>query len=217
MVAKRHPALNGCCHRCLITVIKIQPWQKQHRVRITHAVQITGVNVIKEISNSVKKDTCEIELKIKQAEENNNLEYQYNQWRKRKNEYDFAKREYDNLDMAVKEIDGKKKKAVSEAKWPLKNISVENGHIVYGGCLLSNCGTSKQLLVCGAIAANGFKENELKVVRLDGIESMSKEDFEVLVKIFNEKGVQVLSSRVSRDNIEENEITIEEGVFTDKR
>jgi len=54
------------------------------------------------------------------------------------------------------------------------------------------------MLICGAIAAASIHESPLRVVRLDGVESMSQEDFKKLAELFNKWDVQVLSSRVSR-------------------
>ena len=65
--------------------------------------------------------------------------------------------------------------------------------------------------MCGALAADQIGQAVVRVVRLDGVESMSAEDFAQLETLFRERGIQVLSSRVSRGDLEDGEILIHEG------
>lgn len=126
--------------------------------------------------------------------------------------YKDEKSTYDLLDQAIVGIDNAKKEAVEKAIWPIAGLGIQDGQIVYNGSLLSNCGESEVLLVCAALAAALVKDSKLQVVRMDGIESMSREDFKRMCEIFNKQGVQVLSSRVDRDGqVEEGELLIEEG------
>lgn len=163
------------------------------------------------LKENTKKDPTEIEDKINSAEEVNSKIVLWNRWNENKQEAEKLEAEYKELDDEVKKLDKMKKDTIASVKWPIEGLSVKDGNVLYNGCLLSNCGHSEQMLVCGALAAASIKENELHVVRMDGIESMSPEDFKALQKIFNDKGIQVLSSRVSRGDVEENEIVIEEG------
>lgn len=163
------------------------------------------------LKNNPKKSVSEIEDKINNAEKVNSKILLWEKWNNNKEAAKALEAEYKALDREVKKLDKMKKETVANAKWPIEGLSVENGNITYNGCLLSNCGHSEQMLICGALAAASIKEKELHVVRMDGIESMSPEDFKTLQKIFNDKDIQVLSSRVSRGDVEEGEIVIEEG------
>lgn len=163
------------------------------------------------LKENTKKDPTEIEDKINSAEEVNSKITLWNRWNENKKDAEKLEIEHKELDEEVKKLDKMKKDIMESVKWPVDGISVKDGNVLYNNCLLSNCGHSEQMLVCGALAAASIKENELHVVRMDGVESMSPEDFKALQKIFNNKGIQVLSSRVSRGDVEEGEIVIEEG------
>lgn len=163
------------------------------------------------LKENKKKGVSDIEAKINSAEKVNSKIILWERWNDNKKDAEILNNEYQILDEEVKKLDKMKKETVANAKWPVDGLSVKDGNVIYNDCLLSNCGHSEQMLVCGALAAASIKENELHVVRMDGIESMSPEDFKALQKIFNDKGIQVLSSRVSRGDVEENEIVIEEG------
>lgn len=105
-----------------------------------------------------------------------------------------------------------RKKHLESAKWPLPGLCIEDGEVYYNHVPFSQVGDSKKMLICGALAAEQIKDKPLKVVRMDGTESMSKEDFEQLVQLFNTKGIQVLSTRVSRTGeTEPGELIIHDG------
>lgn len=157
------------------------------------------------------KPTDEIEQALASAGEINEKASRHQAWEARQQRFLESAEEWEKLDKKVKALDKAKKDAVAAAKWPIDGLAVQNGEIVYNGVLLSNLGKSEQVLVCGAIAASTFKDGQLRVVRLDGTESMSKDDFLTLEALFNEKGIQVLSSRVTRGDLEDYEIVISEG------
>jgi len=158
-------------------------------------------------------DTLEMQNTIENSQSINNKASEYRQYVKNKAEYESCYKKHTDLDDKVKALDDKKKNALAAAEFPIDGISIKENQLYFNGCMLSNCGHSEQMLFCGALAAATIQGKKLKVVRMDGIESMGKADFEKLEKIFNNKGVQVLSSRVSRGDKEENEIIIVDGAI----
>ena len=116
-----------------------------------------------------------------------------------------------DADKAVKEAEKAKKDALDNAKFPLPGLSIEEGNVLFNGILMENLGESEQILVCCALSINTIKE--IKVVRIDGAESMSLTDYEAMRKLFNDSGIQVLSTRVARGDTDPNEIVITEGVY----
>ena len=120
--------------------------------------------------------------------------------------------EYNEKNDRVKKYREIRKNSLDAARWPLAGITIQDGEIHYNGLPLSQSGTSKQMLICGSIAAAAIHKSPLRIVRMDGVESMSQADFQAMAELFNKWGVQVLSSRVSRGgDIEDGELEIVDG------
>lgn len=163
------------------------------------------------LDTNTTKDTTAIDEKIRKSELLNQQFNDYGHWVAKKKQRDGMQEDLDKSSDVLSNLKSQKKSALENASWPVSGVSIEDGEICYQGIPLTQCGTSQQMLVCGALAASKIAESELKVVRMDGIESMSKEDFQVLEKIFNDNEIQVFSSRVTRGDIEEGEILIKDG------
>lgn len=158
-----------------------------------------------------EQPTGELEQQLQAAEEINRAAAAWTAYQEAERRAIAARDHHTELDQTVKNLQLHKKETLEKARWPLPGVSVENGSIHFHGIPLEQCGTSQQLLVCGAIAASSISRKELRVVRMDGVESMDPADLEQLVAIFNRAGVQVLTTRVSRGDIDPGEITIEDG------
>ena len=65
------------------------------------------------------------------------------------------------------------------------------------------------MLVSAVLVGHAVAKSPVKVVRMDGIESMSKTDFQTMVEVFDKLGVQVLASKVIDEEKSES-ISIEE-------
>lgn len=137
--------------------------------------------------------------------------------------YQYGVKKYEELIDAHKEADRKvkeryayRKQVLDSAKWPIEGLTISDGDVYYNGILFDNLGESEQMLVTAAIALGDIEKHDIKIVRMDGVESMSKKDYETLRTLFNERGVQVLSTRVSRGGIEQNEIEIVDGIYTEE-
>jgi hypothetical protein len=178
----------------------------------------------KEISGRIKKgedfvsklkdeDTQGIKAKIADAESINNQAIAYESWVKANKTHEQNEKEHQKLDDDVKKLKAQKKEALEDAEWPIEGLSIMDGQIYYDQSLLENLGESEQMLVCAALAMNDILAHDIRVVRMDGVESMSEEHLEKLVSMFNGHGIQVLSTRVSRGDISEKEIEIIDGQY----
>tara|TARA_R110002020_G_scaffold446208_3_gene658442 strand:- start:29 stop:1306 length:1278 start_codon:yes stop_codon:yes gene_type:complete len=158
-----------------------------------------------------------ITTSISEVESNNEAANKWAAWKEKKENYDKYKDRHTKVCDKIKSLRDSKQEALDNASWPLEGLSLLDGDVIYKDCLLSNLGESEQMLVCAALAVEDIKNHPLKVVRMDGVESMSKKDFTKLQELFNDNGIQVLSTRVSRGEVEENEIVIVDGVYTDNK
>lgn len=176
-------------------------------------IEKEGKAIKSDVDKLKDSDTSEIQAQIEAAEKTNEKASAYDAWKLSDVAYRNAENIKKQWQEKVIELRDIKKVALDSAKWPLNGLSVKDGKIVYNDVLLSNLGTSEQMLVCAALAIEDIKAHPLKVVRMDGIESMSKVDYESLKGLFNGHGIQVLSTRVSRGDTEPGEIVISEGVY----
>lgn len=157
--------------------------------------------------------TDNLDEQISNAEEINKRAAVYEQAVKDQENHLMLQAMYKEADEQVKALRDQKKHVLNEIDWPLEGLSVEDGAITYNGNLLENLGESEQMLVTAAIAVGDINKHEIKAVRMDGIESMSKHDYEALRDLFNDRGIQVLSTRVSRGDVDDGEIVIEDGCY----
>lgn len=159
-------------------------------------------------------ETASIQKAIFEAEATNRAANAWANWVEKDRGHQAAENRHAELADQVRDLRQRKADALNGAKWPLDGLEIDGGDVVYKGALLENLGSSEQMLVTAALAVADIKAHPLKVVRMDGVESMSIDDFKALTKLFNGQGIQVLSTRVSRDDVSETEIVIEEGVYS---
>jgi hypothetical protein len=169
-----------------------------------------GTDIVEKIKDL---DTTAIRAEIANAESVNKRAAQYEAWTANNAKYEAAVEKHKDIDEHVKVLNAKRKEALDNATWPLEGLEIIDGDILYNGCLFDNLGESETMLVCAALAISDIKAHPIKVVRMDGVESMSKADYEQLRELFNGEGIQVLSTRVSRGDTEPNEITIVDGEY----
>jgi len=154
-----------------------------------------------------------IDKELADIEETNQKATLYMVWKEKDDKHVTAADQHSDLDIKIKELRQSKKTALDSAQWPIPGLSIQDGNVIYNDFLLSNLGQSEQMLVCAALAIEDIKAHPMRVVRMDGIESMSKNDFESLKTLFNGHGIQILSTRVSRGDVDPEEITIIEGKY----
>lgn len=160
--------------------------------------------------------TTDLDEQIASAEETNKQAALYQQAVEQHEKHNKLVDARQEADQKVKSLAAKRKAALDSAAWPLGGLCVNDGDVYYNDMLFDNLGESEQMLVTAAIALGDIEKHDIKIVRMDGIESMSQKDYETLRDLFNGRGVQVLSTRVSRNGAEDNEIEIVEGTYTEE-
>ena len=84
------------------------------------------------------------------------------------------------------------------AKIPVKGLTVEGGKPLINGLPISNLSEGQKLDLCIDVALS--KPNNLKLILIDGIEKMSKENQERIYKKCKENGIQFISTKTTNDN-----------------
>jgi len=200
-----------------IEAIKKELIEKECELNGAKATYETLISRIKSGNEAVAKlvdhDTDEVTGQINNSQQINETASTHKNWLDQSERHEQAVEAHRKADVDVREMVEIKSKALESAAWPIPGLTIEDGNVIYNDCLLSNLGESEQMLVCAALAIEDIKAHPLKVVRMDGVESMSKDDFLKLQTLFNGEGIQVLSTRVSRGDIEPQEIVIVDGKY----
>ena len=161
--------------------------------------------------NILPDELARLEDEVQRAEEINREADAWTEWQRKDQELQAAESRFTTAEQEVRACEAQKREALEAIVWPLPGLEVRDGEIFYKGVPLVQAGESEKLLVCGSLAAHEIAQAPLRVVRLDGIESMSSADFAQLEALFEEHDIQVLASRVTRGDLEEGELLIHEG------
>lgn len=156
-------------------------------------------------------DVAAVQNKINNIAADNVKAATYTTWINKEADLNAKKTNRATVIEHIKTIKKQLKDGLEDAKWPLQGLSIVEGVVHYKNVPFSQAGDSEKMLICGILAAEQIKDSTLKVVRMDGIESMSIPDFEFLKNFFNAKGIQVLSTRVARGSAEPGELIIQDG------
>lgn len=154
------------------------------------------------------ESTAELEKSISEIDEIN-IKVRANCDRE-KAEMDAAEytKQYDELSLELQDIRQSKTDLLQSANLPLKNLSVENGELIYKGFKWDNMSGSEQLKVATAIVRKlnpncGF-------VLLDKLEQMDVESMREFGEWLEGENLQVIATRVSTSD-DECSIIIEDG------
>jgi len=156
------------------------------------------------------KDTTELQAQLDSATEVNAAATKHDTWKERKEQHTKLEDARACADEAVKDLRDGRAELLENAKWPIPGLSIEDGDITFEGALFDNLGQSDQMYVCAALAMKDILTHPLHCCRMDGVESLSKERFAELQGLFGDHDIQIISTRVARDDEEPGEIVISE-------
>lgn len=148
----------------------------------------------------------------------NAIASKYADWVERSRKHEEASKALGEAQSAHKKALKAKKDLLDGAKFPLDGLSIdEDGNMTYNGMLVDNLGESERTLVLASLAIEDALKRKIRAIRLDGIESMSKKDYEKIRDLAESKGIQIMATRVTWDgSVEDNEITIVDGYYSDE-
>lgn len=166
--------------------------------------EIIGLKTVNQLKD---ESTAELEKSINEVEEINakvriNLSKE-----KAEDDAKEYKDQYDSLTEEIETVRKAKKDLLNNAELPLKDLSVEDGELIYKGFKWDNVSGSDQLKVATAIVRKlnpncGF-------VLIDKLEQMDLEQLNDFGKWLEKEGLQAIATRVSTGD--ECSIIIEDG------
>lgn len=116
----------------------------------------------------------------------------------------------EKLDVIVKKLTKDVPTAlIAKAQLPVEGLAISEEGITLGGVALDNLSASEQLRFALAVAR--ALSGELKVICIDGVELLDKENFEIFLKEISEDDQQYFITRVDGDV--PNGIVIEDGAI----
>lgn len=149
------------------------------------------------VKEKLETDTLENELKIAEEMKNHLNEYdrmiemQHNVEKLREQ----SERLTDKIELARK-LPGE---ILKEVEIPVKNLTVENGIPLVNGLPVGNLSEGEKLQLCVDVTLGD--KNNLKLILIDGTEKLSEENRNKLYEICKEKGLQVIATRTTDEDI----------------
>lgn len=162
----------------------------------------------KTAENLIDESTAELEESITKIDEINiKVRANYDKEKAEMDASDYAK-QYDDLTSEIDKVRQAKLDLLKNADLPLKDLSVENGELIYKGFKWDNMSGAEQLKVATAIVRKlnpncGF-------VLMDKLEQMDIESMQEFGTWLEQEGLQVIATRVSTSE-DECSIIIEDG------
>jgi DNA repair ATPase RecN len=122
-------------------------------------------------------------------------------------------REYQDLTKSIDELRLQKTALLDSVQFPLPDLSILDGELIYKGAKWDCMSGAEQLIVSCSIARELNKE--CGFVLMDKLEQMDKATLKAFAEWLNKEGLQVIGTRVSKDD--ECTIIIEDGLVAEVR
>jgi DNA repair exonuclease SbcCD ATPase subunit len=152
-------------------------------------------------------DTAPIIEKIKGAESINRTVREKLERAKEQDNVNRMEGERLSLTSAIEDIDTKKAKALSEAKWPIEGLGFSDEGVTYNGLPFSQAGASARLRTSVAIGCAQHPDLQVMLVRDASL--LDQKSMEMLATLAEEKDEQLWIERVSQN--EPGAVIIEDG------
>jgi hypothetical protein len=188
-------------------IIDIQAKLEEAKVR--HA-EIFGNIAIgeKTVEELTDESTDELMKKLEGLEENNRKVRENQDKEKSKNKMSELRVEYKSLGSQIEATRDEMIQLLDDTEMPLDDLKIVNGLIQFGGQAWDGMSTAEQYMVAAAIQAQITPESPILIV--DCLETMDIDTLAKLGEWAEEKGYQIIGTRVSTGN--ECDYIIEDGM-----
>ena len=157
-----------------------------------------NIKIANEWSAKEKQNTEIIENELKVAEEMKGHLNEYDRMIDMQQKVENLNQQSEALTKKIELARNLPGQILKEAKIPVKNLTVENGIPLVNGLPVNGLSEGEKLDLCIDITL--AKENNLKLILIDGIEKMSDINKQKIYEKCKRCGVQVISTRTTNDN-----------------
>jgi DNA repair exonuclease SbcCD ATPase subunit len=161
------------------------------------------------VKSLVDIDTDEIQEKILQAEETNQLIRQRNAYSNIENQMGEKHVESESLTGEIEALEKSKTDAIAKAKFPIEKLSFDENGVLYKGIPFSQCSSAERLRVSLAIAM--ALNPKLRVIRVMDGSLLDKDNLKAISDMAKEKDYQIWIETISNENIDPLAVYIEDG------
>ena len=158
-----------------------------------------NIKVATEWANKPKLETELIENELKIAEEMKGHINEYDRMIEKQSHIETLVAQSKTLTDKIELARNLPGQILKEVEIPVKNLTVENGIPLVNNLAISNLSEGEKLQLCVDVTLGD--ENNLKLILIDGTEKLSEENRKKLYEICKEKGLTVIATRTTNDNI----------------
>ena len=158
-----------------------------------------NIKVANEWAFKVKENTEALENELKIAEEMKGHINEYDRMEEKQSHIETLIAQSKSLTDKIELARNLPGQILKEVEIPVKNLTVENGIPLVNGLPVGNLSEGEKLQLCVDVTLGD--ENNLKLILIDGTEKLSEENRKKLYEICKEKGLTVIATRTTNDNI----------------
>ena len=177
--------------------VYINKAQAEHDMEVAKLDE--NIKVANEWASKSKENTETLENELKIAEEMKGHINEYDRMEEKQSHIKTlivqSKSLTDKIELA-RNLPGQ---ILKEVEIPVKNLTVENGIPLVNGLPVENLSEGEKLQLCVDVTLGD--ENNLKLILIDGTEKLSEGNRKKLYEICKEKGLTVIATRTTNDNI----------------
>ena len=148
-----------------------------------------GKILLKDVKNIKDPDITKYQLQLEKVEAHNKDVDERLEYIKCKKSSDEFEVKTSKLTEKIKDIDSKKEKAISNAKFPIKGLNFDEFGITYNNIPLKQCAKTQQLKV--AVAIGMSKRPILRIIRILDAALFTKKNMDIIEKMAKKRDFQV--------------------------
>lgn len=152
----------------------------------------------KELLNQDIVDVTELQTECDLAEKMKKHLNEYNRMKDMQNNIEILKSKSEELTKKIELARDLPGEILKIAKLPIEGLTVKNGLALVNGVPVSGLSEGEKLMLCIDITL--AKENNLKLILLDGVEKLSEENREKVYKKCIDSGLQFIATRTDNSN-----------------
>lgn len=158
-----------------------------------------NIKIANEWADKPKMETEAVENELKIAEEMKGHINEYDRMEEKQSHIETLVAQSKTLTDKIELARNLPGQILKEVEIPVKNLTVENGIPLVNNLAISNLSEGEKLQLCVDVTLGD--ENNLKLILIDGTEKLSEENRKKLYEICKEKGLTVIATRTTNDNI----------------